>query len=151
MNNETMKKSPERRTFVQRQWLLFVVNCLFLLALMLVVRAYVATLYTVPDGSLAPYLNRGDRVLVNRLQRQSIAKGDLVVFSDSNSYIGRVLAVPGDTIDWAGERFLIPRQCHPNCHCGECHIFLVDMGQGKALVSRGDIQGKAHRLFRNPM
>ena len=94
MNDETMKKSPTRRTFVRRQGLLFIVNCLCLLALMLVIRACVATIYTVPDNSLKPFLTQGDRVLVNRLSRHTLGKGDLVVFSDSCSYIGRIETVP---------------------------------------------------------
>lgn len=148
MNDETMKKSPTRRTFVRRQGLLFIVNCLCLLALMLVIRACVATIYTVPDNSLKPFLTQGDRVLVNRLSRHTLEKGDLVVFSDSCNYIGRIEATPGDTIIWEGEQFLIPNRCHPKCTCGECHIFLVNMGRGQSLVLRGDIVGKAYRLFK---
>lgn len=148
MNDETMKKSPTRRTFVRRQGLLFIANCLCLLALMLIVRAHVATIYTVPDNSMKPFIAQGDRVLVNRLSRNTLQKGDLVVFSDSCSYIGRIEATPGDTIIWQGEQFRIPNQCHPKCKCGECHIFLVNMGSGNSLVSRGDIIGKAYRMFK---
>ena len=148
MNNETMKKEPTRRTSVLRQWLLFVVNCLCLLALMLLIRAFVATIFTVPDNSLQPFLNRGDRVLVNRLSRHTLEKGDLVVFGDTCNYIGCIEAVPGDTILWAGEQFLIPKQCHPKCTCGECNIFLINMGRDHSLVARGDVIGKAHRLFK---
>ena len=78
----------------------------------------------------------------------TLGKGDLVVFNDSCSYIGRIEATPGDTIIWEGEQFLIPNRCHPKCTCGECHIFLVNMGRGQSLVSRGDIVGKAYRLFK---
>ena len=148
MNNETMKKNRTRRTFMRRQGLLFIVNCLCLLALMLVIRAFVATIYTVPDNSMKPFLAQGDRVLVNRLSRHTLGKGDLVVFSDTCNYIGRIEAIPGDTIFWAGEQFLIPNRCHAKCKCDECHIFLVNMGRGQSLVSRGDIIGKAHLMFK---
>ena len=148
MNNETMKKSNPRRTPLWRQWLLFVVNSVLLLLIVLVVRAFVATIFTVPDNSMAPLLGRGDRVLVNRLAAQTFKQGDLVVFGDSSCFIGRVQGVPGDTIIWGGEQYLIPRKCHEKCDCGVCNIFLVDMGRGQTLVQRGDIIGKAHRLFK---
>ena len=99
-------------------------------------------------SALPDLLHRGDRVLVNRLSRHTLGKGDLVVFSDSCNYIGRIEATPGDTIIWEGEQFLIPNRCHPKCTCGECHIFLVNMGRGQSLVSRGDIVGKASSLFK---
>ena len=71
----------------------------FLLALllatfvMLAVRAFAFTIYTVPDKGWEPDLHQGDRVIVNKLDRVPIKKSDLIAFTDSAAqvcFVGRV-------------------------------------------------------------
>ena len=91
---------------------------------MLAIRAYAFTIFTVPDEGLKPVLRKGDRVLVNRM------------------------ALPGDTITVKGEKYLIPNHCNAHCHCGTCQYLLLGIGRKQTLVQQGDIAGKAYSLFR---
>ena len=94
---------------------------------MLSFRALVFTIYTVPGSSLEPDLMAGDRVMVNRwsyglrtggdglfsygrLCRQNAKKGELVAIDDSagNVMIGRLTALPGDTIRWQERTVIVP-------------------------------------------
>lgn len=94
---------------------------------MLVFRALVFTIYTVPVSSLEPQFKAGDRVMVNRwsyglrtggeglfsygrLCRQPINKGDWVAVDDSlgRVFIGRCSALPGDTIQWQERTLIVP-------------------------------------------
>lgn len=61
--------------------------------------------YVIPTNSMAPTINRGDRVLCNKLRyrTQPIRRGDLVVFKPPGegpamTYVKRVIGLPGDTV-----------------------------------------------------
>ena len=65
--------------------------------------------YHIPSLSMAPTLEEGDRVIVNRLSYRfgEIERGQVVVFnkppnqpSDANDLIKRVIALPGETIQF---------------------------------------------------
>ena len=110
----------------------------FLLALaiafvvMLMFRALVFTIYTVPGSSLEPAFKAGDRVMVNRwsyglrtggeglfsygrLCSQPVVKDDWVAVDDSagNVVIGLCTGLPGDTICMEGRTLIIPGKA--NC------------------------------------
>lgn len=72
-----------------------------------VVRMFIVQAYHIPSLSMAPTLDKGDRVIVNRLSYQfsDISRGDVVVFakppnqpSDANDLIKRVIGLPGETV-----------------------------------------------------
>ena len=115
---------------------------------MLTVRAYVFTIFTVPDASLQPALRQGDRILVNKWTRADFKAGDIVLFSRHGQRLGRIVAVPGDTIEAYGNEYLIPKACHEHCQCGTCRYYLLHAGPSRILVQQEDIIGKAHFLFR---
>lgn len=115
---------------------------------MLAIRAYVFTIFTVADEGLKPALRQGDRVLVNRLARTDFKVGEVVLFGRHRQALGRVMALPGDTIVVKGERYMIPKHCHERCTCGTCRCLLLGMGKQQTLVQQGDIVGKAYSLFR---
>lgn len=94
---------------------------------MLLFRALVFTIYTVPGSQLEPQFKTGDRVLVNRwayglrtgggglfpygrLWCQPVNKGDWVAFDDSlgNVLVGCCMALPGDTIRWNERTVIVP-------------------------------------------
>ena len=124
----------------------FIVATIVAIMLMMVVRSYAFTLYTVSDDGLQPTFRKGQRVLVNKLARSSIGVGDFVVFSQEGAAsLGRIGAAPGDTITVGSEDYLIPTYCRKGCKCGDCALFLVEANGSQLLVAQGDIVGKAWR------
>ena len=98
----------------------FIIALAACIALMLVIRTYGFALYTIPDDSLKPMLAKGQRVLVNKLSRSQLKQGDAVVFGTGGEKMaGRIVAVPGDTVDVDGEQYLIPTRCQIDYDC-EC-------------------------------
>jgi signal peptidase I len=67
------------------------------IAILILVRIFLFSVYTVHGISMENTLRNGDRVLVHKKKRLSIR--DVVVISDKNStYIKRIVALPGDTV-----------------------------------------------------
>lgn len=118
-------------------------------ALLLVVRSYLFTVYTVTTG-LDSQLRQGDRVLVNKWSQDSVRRGDLLVFSTHATLIGRVVSVPGDTIRFNHSRYLIPQVCCHRCLCPDCKLYLVNTGSTRMLVHKHQVVGHATRLFHLP-
>ncbi len=118
---------------------------------MLAIRTYAFTIYTVSDAALSPDLDINNRVLVNKLSRKNFVKGSLMVFRSDADYIGRVTSLPGDTIEIGGERYVLPNTCGcRDCKCVEGNCYIVDMGKRKSVVRYHDIIGKAYRIFPIP-
>lgn len=119
------------------------------MVVVLAVRAYAFTIYTVPTD-ISSQLRRGDRVLVNRLSRVDFRRGELMVFRAPGDVVGRVVAVPGDTIGLAGRRYVIPDICCSRCGCTDCKLYLVSLGHSETLVHKHQVVGRAVRLFHLP-
>jgi signal peptidase I len=110
-----------------RSTLKFLMALAVAFVVMLMFRALVFTIYTVPSSSLEPDFKAGDRVMVNRwsyglrtggeglfsygrLCSMPVEKGDLVAVNDSagNVQIGRCTALPGDTISYQNRTVIVP-------------------------------------------
>lgn len=129
----------------------FVVVLAVTILLMLTVRTFLLTIYTVRETTSIYPLKTGDRVMVNRLRCANLQTGELVAFGDSSIFIGRVEAVPGDTISLNHARYVIPMKCCHRCVCTECKTYLINLGKKKTLVRQKDIIGRAYRLFNFPL
>ncbi|GAA6530523.1 MAG: S26 family signal peptidase [Prevotella sp.] len=126
----------------------FILALLFAILVMLAVRAWAFTIFSVPDSSYAPEFRKGDRWIVNRLDCTNLHKGDDLVFrQDSVSYPGRLVALPGDTVIWHGVRYRIPVTFPHCCDCPYCDYYMLQVGKRKVLVCRYQLIGKAYRLF----
>ncbi len=119
------------------------------LLVVLAVRAYLFTIYTVP-ADVDSELIRGDRVMVNRLSHAVLDRGDLVVFEQGADVIGRIEAMPGDTLSLEGHQFRIPTRCCDRCVAPDCRLYLVSMGRAKTLVYKHQMVGCAKKLFHLP-
>lgn len=129
------------------------------MAVVVVVRVFAITIYTVP-APLGQGLRTGDRVVVNKLVRsRAPRRGDLIVFTVSGEApaasligppqeLGLVVNLPGDTIVISSRRYVIPLRCCDRCPCRDCRLYLVETGHGKRLVYKHQIVGKAVPLFR---
>lgn len=141
-----------------RQIIKFIIALAAAVALVVVVRMFAFTVYTVP-APIGQGLRTGDRVLVNKVVRgRAVKRGELIVFTVSGEApavsligppqeLGKVLNLPGDTITISGRLYLIPMRCCDRCPCRDCRLYLVETGRGKRLVYKHQIVGKATRLF----
>ena len=124
----------------------FIIALAACIALMLVIRTYGFALYTIPDDSLKPMLAKGQRVLVNKLSPNELKQGDAVVFGTGGEKMaGRIVAVPGDTVDVDGEQYLIPTRCQIDSDCEYCRLYLIATGRRQVLVPAGTVVGTVFR------
>lgn len=125
----------------------FILGLVAAILLMLAVRAYAFTVYTVTDSALQPMLRTGDRVMVDRLMHRKLKHGALVVFCQQGTVIGQIEALPGDTIALKGTHYLVPTRCCARCQSRDCQLYLVNTGKGRQLVYQHQMIGRAFRLF----
>lgn len=80
----------------------------------LIVRSFILQSFWIPSGSMENTLQRGDRVLVNKLVYRFTepARGEVIVFKapmewrsnpEDEDFIKRVIAVGGDTVSYSAE------------------------------------------------
>ncbi len=120
---------------MKKKYLSFLISFVVAAVLMLLFRALVFTVYSLPGSGLEPQFEAGDRVLVNRwsyglriggnsllgynrLWRQPVERGDLVVINDPSDTLAsvddrrilivRCTAVPGDTVSNNGLTLVVP-------------------------------------------
>lgn len=118
---------------------------------MLAVRTYAFAIYAVNDSSLSPALEKDNRVLVNKLSKSDFRKGDLMVFRSDANYIGSVVSLPGDTVKFGNDRYVLPNICAcKGCVCKEHNCYVVNTGKKKVVVRFQDIVGKAYRIYPIP-
>ncbi|MBO4826163.1 MAG: signal peptidase [Prevotella sp.] len=136
-----MNTSDTQRRWLLRQALLLVATCAVLVCLMLLIRAYAFTIFA--DRTT------GERVIVNRLNRQPLERGDRVVFEQNGvSFMGLVEAVPGDTITLDNQSYVIPTKCVcQSTECAGCRFFLIKTAQGKMLTNSLHVTGKAYKIY----
>ena len=82
------------------------------LVLSLLVRAFIFPIYQVPAHAL---LKQGDCIVVNKLDRKDFQREQLIVFGKTPNEIGRIKALPGDTLRIKQQRYVIPSSCCKRC------------------------------------
>lgn len=89
------------------EWVAVIVGAL---VVALVVKTFLFQAFYIPSASMEPTLQKGDRVLVNKLSYDihDVHRGDVVVFEIPQNAVGadgikdlikRVIGLPGDTIE----------------------------------------------------
>ena len=96
--------APKERSSVFDLLLVAVLVFVFMFG---VVRPFVAEAFRIPSESMAPTLEAGDRVLVNKFAYRFTGpeRGDVILFQDmqDRATIKRVIGLPGDSISvWDG-------------------------------------------------
>lgn len=142
-----LQSALQKGAFNMRQLRAWFITLGVALLIVIAVRTYVFAIYRVPAASV---LRQGDRIMVNMLAHGDYKRGELVVFGKQMKRLGRIKAVPGDTIIVSKKQFVIPMVCCKKCCCEHCFAYLVNTGDGQTLVSYHDIIGPAMRLFYLP-
>jgi signal peptidase I len=89
-----------------------------LLPILVLVKTFFVTYYTIPQNGMYPSLPSGSMFLATRhpyAAPSHVRRGDIVVFTRDEgdqryNYIWRVVGLPGDTIETAGTSLTINRQ-----------------------------------------
>lgn len=160
-----------------RNGLKFLEMLLLTIVIVWMIRALAFTVYTIPNNCMKPELLQGDRVMVNRwsyglrcggdslfryarIIRSNIEKGDFIAFNspldttsrlpDKPVIIGRVKAVPGDTIDLKGQGYVIPKSCGWCC-CDPLKPYIVSLPEAERmlLVPEQNIIGRVECVIFN--
>ncbi|MGB3633113.1 MAG: signal peptidase I [Rubrobacteraceae bacterium] len=110
---EADRKSPDSEGKTGRVLDLLLILTLSLIFMFGVVRPFVAEVFRIPSESMAPTLEAGDRVLVNKFVYRFTEpeRGDLVLFEEPVNEgplaIKRVVGLPGDKVAvWDGVLFV---------------------------------------------
>ncbi len=143
-----------------RNFLKFLLSVAVAFVLMLVFRSLAFTIYSIDGEGLEPEFMAGDHVLVNRwsyglrmggnglfeygrICRQPINRGDIVAYEEpgdgGRTLIGRIKALPGDTIHYLGGTTLLPSI--KNCDNAD-YYWIETINEQNPLDSRqlGDIR-----------
>ena len=92
---EDRKKLRSPMSYAQR----FLVRMLIIIVIIWLMFGIIFGIAIMPNGDMYPRIDSGDMLLYFRLDRNARAQ-DIVVFSKNNTeYVGRVVAVEGDTVD----------------------------------------------------
>jgi signal peptidase I len=107
-STQSASRTPKSRTRAVVDWVVVVVAAVLI---SLLVRTFVFQTYFVPSGSMIPTLEKGDRIIVNKLSVDfgTIHTGDIVVFKAPKGVakqcgdkvadlVKRVVGVPGDRL-----------------------------------------------------
>jgi len=102
----------EKSQFVRNvmEWLLAILTAFILF---IIIRNFVFRVADVNGHSMQPTLTHGDFVLLSRIRYwfDDPQHGDIIAFpfrgNPSEYYIKRVIGVPGDTIDFRNNRFIV--------------------------------------------
>ncbi len=99
------KKAPRSGKRVVIEWVILVGGALLIAFL---IKTFLFQAFWIPSESMLPTLEKGDRVLVNKLSYDlhDVNRGDIVVFENPNDNAGsvadlvkRVVGLPGDTVE----------------------------------------------------
>ena len=87
---------------------LFFLNMLIILTAVWLLFRFVFGFMPAPNADMNPNLKAGDLLLCYRLQKDIRAQDVVVIRKNHTSYVGRVVAVPGDTVEISdGEKLII--------------------------------------------
>lgn len=118
-----MPEDPGNKQQAQRSsWSLRIGLALGALTLVLIALGLtVITLMKIPSGSMLPTIAVGERLLVNKLARES-SRGDVVIFRSPDQremlFAKRVVGRPGEMIELVGGRVVIDGTLVPRCTVG---------------------------------
>ena len=78
---------------------LFLLNCLIIVTVVWLMFGFVLGLAQAPNSDMSPNIKANDLLLYYRLSCELHAQDVVVVAKNKTTYIGRIVAVPGDTVD----------------------------------------------------
>ncbi|MBE6877483.1 MAG: signal peptidase I [Ruminococcus sp.] len=86
---------------------IFFLNVLIIFTAVWLLSEFVFGFLSVPNDDMSPNLKAGDLLLSYRLQKKIRAQDIVIIRKNDTTYIGRVIAVPGDTVEISDSEKLI--------------------------------------------
>ncbi len=86
---------------------LFLLNCLIIVTVVWLMFGFVLGLAQAPNSDMSPNIKADDLLLYYRLSRDFQAQDVVVVSKNKTTYIGRIVAGPGDTVDISDAEALV--------------------------------------------
>ena len=122
---EAVRNSLADKHLKMPWWLEYTAGFFTVIAAVFVLRSFVAEPFRIPSSSMMPTLQDGDLILVNKftwglrmpvfdtvlIPVSSPKRGDPIVFrfpeNPSIDYIKRVVALPGDVVEYSGKKLIL--------------------------------------------
>lgn len=135
------------------------------LAIVLILRSFIAEPYKIPSASMMPNLLIGDFILVNKFayglrlpinNKKFVSigepkRGDVVVFKPphdpENNWIKRVIGLPGDRIAFQGNTLTVNGQAMTYKMLGTYTGRGVAQGTDSAALLEEDLPGRTHKVL----
>lgn len=96
---EDRKKAAKKAEKLLRHWQTFIFRLLALIIIIWVIFFLLLGLMVMPNGDMYPRIDAGDLLLFYRLDKD-VKTQDVIVFTKNDTrYVGRVVAVGGETVD----------------------------------------------------
>ena len=88
-----------------RSWREIPILLVVALAIAIIIKTFLVQAFSIPSISMAPTLERGDRILVCRIctRVSDVQRGDIIVFSNPHPGPGTDRGVVGGLLHWLGE------------------------------------------------
>ena len=88
-----------------RSWREIPILLVVALAIAIIIKTFLVQAFSIPSISMAPTLERGDRILVCRIctRVSDVQRGDIIVFSNPHPGPGTDRGVIGGLLHWLGE------------------------------------------------
>jgi len=164
--------APQRRAVGVSQmplWLEYTAGFFPVICTVFLLRSFIAEPFKIPSGSMIPTLQIGDFILVNKftygirlpvinqkvIDLGSPQRGDVVVFryprDESVDYIKRIIALPGDVIEYQDKRLKINGQ-PLEYSGGEPYLDPESMHYAKRYTETfpSDLGGNRHDILNDP-
>ena len=164
--------APQRRAAgIERMplWLEYTASFFPVICAVFVLRSFIVEPFKIPSGSMIPTLQIGDFILVNKftygirlpvinkkvVELGSPQRGDVVVFryprDESVDYIKRIVALPGDVIEYQDKRLKINGQAL-SYSGGESYLDPESMRYDKRFTESfpADLGGNHHEIINDP-
>ena len=104
---DSQKKKPEKHSSPMTPIQIFLLNLLIVIIVIWLLFGFVIGAVTAPNNDMSPNIKLKDLMLYYRLDESYCAQ-DIVVFVKNNTtYVGRVVAVSGDSVDISDDDQLI--------------------------------------------
>ena len=118
------------------------------------IRAFVIEAFRIPSGSMAPTLESGDHVFLDKTSRTP-ERGDVVVYrlpSDpSKEYVKRVIGLPGDLVVTSGNSLAINGETQVHVFQKDLEIYEADCQTTPAKLSEETLSGgRVHAVLDLP-
>jgi signal peptidase I len=134
----------------QRWWFYLVMYFMFLeanYAIAIFLRVYIAEAFVIPTRSMAPTIQAGNRILVDKLffSREHLCRSNVIVYRgpDQQFYVTRIAGLPDDTVEIKNERVLINGEEWDDGHA----IYQGDLPPVKEMVNYGPIKIPPQHVF----